>query len=397
MFTAAAFLYWRGSIVYTIKIVKTKFHSGRLRLFFQPGSRFFESTNANYNYSQVVDIRSETEIRFTIPYVSTKPWCRFENSNGDVVMHTGVFQIEVLNELKSNTSVGSSVDILVEVSGGDDFELAAPCAPQIQPVLISSSSSASKLSRLLAIRAQAGDVVAREDDQAGVVENQLGEKSLVVPWAVNLAMHGEKVVSLRQLLKRSSLSSTVTLASSGGISLFPFAPQMNYTRTSSGSVVITPHSYLDYFQNLYAFWRGSVNIKIIPRSFENVKARVEAALAFPYEAKDTTSGWPVPDQTVLASTSVNASNSRLTGPVQIVFQDLEGCIDLVCPYYSMMHMSPVSDYTFNNNNVLLGMYPPYLVNVTNLAADTYDIFRSSADSYQMAYLIGTPLCEFVTG
>ena len=105
---------------------------------------------------------------------------------------------------------------------------------------------------------------------------------------------------------------------------------------------------------------------------------------------------PYPSQPALVTTGTLTSNSRSTGPVQIIFQDLEGCIDISCPYYHAMHMSPVSDYGFVDTNVRLGMFPPYLVTLSNLNADTYTINRSATDSYQLAYLIGPPLCEFVT-
>ena len=61
-YVSSLFAYWRGSIDFKFKLVKTKFHSGRLRVYFQPGTTSFFGTNNNYNYSQVIDIRSENEV-----------------------------------------------------------------------------------------------------------------------------------------------------------------------------------------------------------------------------------------------------------------------------------------------------------------------------------------------
>jgi len=70
--------YWRGSIVYTFKFVKTKFHSGRLRISFIPF--YFNTTissgtpDVSRTQKVVVDMRESTEVSFTVPYVSSRPW-----------------------------------------------------------------------------------------------------------------------------------------------------------------------------------------------------------------------------------------------------------------------------------------------------------------------------------
>lgn len=399
MFVSSAFTFWRGSLRFTFKFVKTKFHSGRVRVFFQPGLYAFGASRQDFNYSQIIDLRSETEVSFTVPYINTKPWCMMETGSAvnpiGEVNFTGVLYMEVLNELRANSSVAATINVLVEVSGGEDYELAAPASPLIQPVLITSATST--FSRILRAKAQVGEEESREQQQVSINSDQIGNATLGNPWALNLAMHGEKILSLRQLIKRSSNSRSLTLSAPGGITIAPFSPQMNYSRTASGSPVFTPHSFLDYFQNLYVFWRGSVNLKIIPNTFEITRASVRANLQYPNLNTSSAPQNPYPTTINFLSSGVSAGNSRSTDPVQVVFQDLEGCIDVTCPYYSLMHMSPVSDYAFTDKNVRLGMYPPYLVTVSNLPPDTYTVYRSAADSYQLAYLIGPPLCELVTG
>ena len=233
-FVSSAFVYWRGSIKFTFKFVKTKFHSGRVRIFFQPGLEAFGVSNANYNYSQIVDLRSETEVCFVVPYINTKPWRMLESGTSVIAIgninFTGVLYMEVLNELKANTSVATSINIIVEVAGGEDFELAAPCSPVIQPVLLLPAASSSVLKRLRAI-AQVGEEANREESQGGTLNSdQLGQALLHAPWALNLAMQGEKVLSIRQLIKRSS-----------GTPSFSSLPPMLKPRTvkaarSSGSI-----------------------------------------------------------------------------------------------------------------------------------------------------------------
>lgn len=392
MFASSAFGFWRGSIVYTFKFVKTKFHSGRCRIYFQPGETTFNPTEANFNYSQVIDLRSEDVVRFEVPYVSTKPWMRISDKTKYNV--TGVVHVEVLNDLRAASSVSQSIQVLVEVSGGKDFELAAPCSPIIQPVYTTNPSSTNAIRRLLRPTAQVGEEIAREEEQSNAVNHdQLGSKVDLGNWMLNLAMHGEKCLSVRQLIKRSSNSAQITLTSAGSICLAPFSPQLIYSRATTAARVTSPRSFLDYFANLYTFWRGSINLKIFSDTGIASRLNVEAVISFP---TDSTGQVALPSQNALVSSSLPIVNGYHSSPVQMILTDLEGCIDITCPYYISTHMSPVSDYTFNNTNCTLNMYPPYLVTVTGLPAGTYTVYRSAADDYQLGYLIGTPKCEYTT-
>ena len=176
-YTTAPFAYWRGSIDLKFKFIKTKFHSGRVRIYFQPGiSANLNAPRANFNYSQVVDLRSEDVVSFRVPYVSTKPWLWTRNSQSinfgyDI---TGTVFIEVLNELRAVSTVTSSIDVLVEVSGGPDYELAAPSQNLLQPVNISSTQT---LMQRIRAKAQSGEET-REEEQTPLNKDQLGSKEV---------------------------------------------------------------------------------------------------------------------------------------------------------------------------------------------------------------------------
>lgn len=406
-FTTSAFTFWRGSIDLTFKFVKTKFHSGRVRLYFQAGDPSFRTSNRNYNYSQVVDLRSEDIVKFRIPYISTKPWMLTDaayNSVGSYPFITGVVKMEVLNELMATSTVSSSIDVLVEVSAGPDYELAGPRSPYITPVIVT-TPPASLMGRLTArseqpaanatkaVRAQIGQEEPREDEQAELVnKDQLGAKRNVAEWINVLAMHGERVLSVRQLVKRSSFVDTINSSTGVDLLVAPFQFDVNYTRTSNtppGSY--KTQNYLSHFLNLYAFWRGGVNIKIIPQDQITSKFRVTATFNLSNDSPPT---YPaVTDVIQVTPTAVQAVNGS-GGPEQIIINDLEGCIDVTCPYYSQYHMSPITDYTFRDVNVQLGLFPPYLVRLRNMpSGKTYDVYRCATDSFQMGYVLGPPYCE----
>jgi len=84
MYVSNAFTYWRGGINFTFKFVKTKFHSGRVRILFVPGDYSDGTSLSNItldaNYSTVVDLRSETDVVYNVPFTSCLPWLNVDGS-----------------------------------------------------------------------------------------------------------------------------------------------------------------------------------------------------------------------------------------------------------------------------------------------------------------------------
>lgn len=403
-YVTSSFAFWRGSIDLTFKFVKTKFHSGRVRLYFQPGDISFSTNKKNFNYSQVIDIRSEDIVKFRIPYVSTKAWMMTDSSfinAGGYPFNTGVVQMEVLNELMATSTVSKSIDVLVEISAGPDFELAGPRSPLYTPYTQLPAPPPSGIQKLLQstvasnttrdIRAQIGGEESREDEQDGVVnKDQLGSKRNTCDWINVLAMHGEKATSVRQLIKRSSRVAEFTLDADGTAILNPFSFGINYARLDSASPTkISTQNYLSHFLNLYTFWRGSVNFKIIPRNMINYK--VKATVKF--NCSNDPDAHAYPSLPAVVNTKVSLPQVASGGPEQIIISDLEGCIDITCPYYSQFHMTPVTDLQFKDGSVQMGIFPPYVVQLDNIPKGTYDVYRCATDAFQMGYVLGPPLCE----
>lgn len=81
------FSYWRGSIVFTFKIVKTNYHSGRLLFCAIPNDSSTSvdvtiSTSAYLN-REIMDIREGAVYKVVVPYASLRPWLRCSTySNG---------------------------------------------------------------------------------------------------------------------------------------------------------------------------------------------------------------------------------------------------------------------------------------------------------------------------
>lgn len=389
-YASGPFSYWRGSIDLKFKFIKTKFHSGRVRIYFQPGiSPNLNSPRANFNYSQVVDLRSEDVVSFRVPYVSTKPWLWLRNSDSANFGYdiTGTVFIEVLNELRAVSTVTSSIDVLVEVASGPDFELAGPAQNLLQPVTISSSSTSSLMSRLRA-KAQAGDEDTREEEQTPLNKDQLGSKEVFKQiWPNNLFTMGEKVLSIRQLIKRSAYYGSISSPSSGQWVFNPWRMLGTYTRAASDPATPQSFGHLDYFSRIFTFGRGGMNFKIIPQTANQSRAVLRAMVTYP---TNTT----LNSTSLYQDTSASAVSYLKNGAIQVIINDLEGAYDVTVPHYFNYHMFPLSDLVQDAMNEDLGVFPSLKFSLTN-QGQTCDIYRSATDSFQFGYLIGAPRCEFL--
>ena len=132
---ARAFKYWRGDLRYYIQITSSAFHSGRLRVWYEPN----DTTNPNNVIdggnvvSKVLDIQTETDMSFTVPYLSNTLYRTFEYENPSrgggsttsPIGEAGRIGMSVLNELTSSSNPVQPVYINVWISG-TNMQFGAP-------------------------------------------------------------------------------------------------------------------------------------------------------------------------------------------------------------------------------------------------------------------------------
>lgn len=133
-FVASYFNFWRGSLVYKIKIVKTEFHSGRISINYFPTNTSGSSLGTSYITApyvsrQIYDIRECNEIIYTIPFSASTPYIPTGYGVPDFKRtNTGTLVVYVEDPLVAPSTVPSSISFLVEVMGGEDIEFAYPVA-----------------------------------------------------------------------------------------------------------------------------------------------------------------------------------------------------------------------------------------------------------------------------
>jgi len=136
------FRQWRGTVKYRITFSKTKFHGGRYLMAYnaRTGKTDFWPTFGGsvqgpevssglvqpYGYSKMFDLKDGNQFEFEIPYMIEAPWVSFLSDIGGLSM-------VCIDPLQASSSVTSTVPFLIEVCGGDDFEVNDYAGPYFVP------------------------------------------------------------------------------------------------------------------------------------------------------------------------------------------------------------------------------------------------------------------------
>jgi hypothetical protein len=198
---------WRGDIIYTFKFIKSPYHRGRVRISWDPvGDIVSTSDNTTAVFNQIVDISTTDEIEVRIPYMQALPWLRTKQSQPersgrynwwqtssfayehDRNYSNGTLTLRVLNELTAPVT-SSSIDVMVHVRAAENFEFANP-TDFLDTRSVFPTQSEVESNKLTAVAGREGTC----------------DKNR---YLVNF---GEAVVSLRTLLRRSTLAYVQTQA-----------------------------------------------------------------------------------------------------------------------------------------------------------------------------------------
>nr|ULF99840.1 MAG: structural polyprotein [Cripavirus sp.] len=383
-FVASHFVMWRGGINLRLKFVKTKFHSGRIRIYYTPGQ--FSSTHptnfsVDSNYSTVVDIRSDTDIEFNIPYVAIVPWLHvqesFWNGNPAQTQSSGYVTIEVLNELVSTSTVSDTIEVLVEVSGAEDIEFAVPFTPYLSPrAKPNSSSLLKKIKSVAQVGTEEGDKpleIAREEISTfAEVDNQ----PTTTTFNVSMLTTGEKITSFRQLVKRFGIVRPIDTIDYYQFTTPFWLNSARFTGSALEGIGITDHVSL--ISTLYAFYRGSMRYKICPLN-------VTYPLLVQLEPTILYTGQQIVEPEAIYRRAY-ASGAEVYMP------SVEGVYEISVPYYSAY---PVTLTTLNaaQSDVLDARngFNKVLASFQGTTRVDSFVYRAAADDFSFGFLLGPPV------
>ena len=135
------FKYWRGDLIFRFRFVVSQFHRGRVRISWDPNANL--NTNGatlTTNFTRIVDLAEETDVSIKITYSQASAWLKTQRdwsgstnyslTGGTITSHVegednGMFNIRVFTQL-STPKASSNAYIMVSVRGGDNLEFANP-------------------------------------------------------------------------------------------------------------------------------------------------------------------------------------------------------------------------------------------------------------------------------
>jgi hypothetical protein len=404
-YVCSSFSRWRGDITFRFKLVKTKFHSGRLRISFVPQlDSTYDSLpllDLNRAYSTIVDIRNRSEFDFEVPFVYPQPWADCSDPLNTLIATpphyglTGFVVVDVINKLVAPSDIVSpSIDLIIEVCAGKDFEVAVPKQPYYTPVPYPLARPPPPPPKphedegdLVEVKAQSLFLDSRSDAQTTDSHTPLFETQRNAnEGAADALCIGERVVSLRQLFQRFQIVTrpTTPTTPAQAVQIIPMA-EVNPPKFYQ---LYPVSNYFDYFLPLFAFYRGSMRTKIIANYDTRMINQVGVSL---YE------DYPLHSDTVFVSLQVKPIGIP---PQTIHFPSLEGVVENSIPFYNSYSLN----YTpFYQRKAVIDIYDPQafvrsktpgisIDNVPVLTGSSFSIARAIGEDFTAGFLLGAPLC-----
>jgi hypothetical protein len=268
-YIANTFNFWRGSITYRVQVVASQMHTGRIMLQFDPASAGYVTNPIEVRYTWILDLGEAREIEVTIPFTSYRSYLNCQslgsyptqnpewststaytqNANFDPKYHMGVFSVSVVNDLVSPNGVDGKVYLSVWQRSESDTEFNCPDEEWSANIIRATGS---------------GDFVPNDEEQGEHVGGPHDAKPMWItaptPERVSVFC-GEKVSSIRSLVKRFSYARTLTHnTANNGLRIctanIPHWPQV------SQSAWDLKNSYTSYFMPAFLAKRGGTRKKI---------------------------------------------------------------------------------------------------------------------------------------
>lgn len=396
------FTFYRTSIDFCIKFVKTEFHSGRLLFVFQPNmtnSALVSPSieNSNYLYREVIDLRYTNEFRVTVPYVATTPMIPVGQPIGNV-------WLLVLNELRAPANVSSTVQLLVEFAAHPDIEFSTPRPSPYIPIVQATSAPTLPTSSLQitdTFTPQAGS----SDQQQKPVEIQAtGNADFFAtsdaPYDKGetlLYTTGERISSIRTLIKRNVawLNSQRTSGTSYAV----------WDRFNVYPTVGTPPAFaqisMDYitlFASMYAFNRGSIRFKGVNMS-NNEASPFWRFTTFPTAVSNYSPGGTTVDLIYASDPGIEGQSyvSGIPFPTIPHSDSVSVVSEVQIPFYHrtfavFCHYRPYTTIPTSSTHLPYYEGSNYLgVANTNSLAFNEVLLRSAGDDFQFGYFLGSPI------
>lgn len=413
--------YWRGRIDFTLTIVGTRFHSGRLRLVYR-GQQSGEEQQTQFTYSTLWDIQESTTHTFTCPWVSELPYRTCWPEPEYLDYNDGMFTIIVEDPLVCNETCNEGIEILVWVSG--DVKYACPVMRpdrNMNGLMLEEGIPPAKLKEveevilpddiIYADQQNKNDVTATTDtcdmvptDKAPTPQQEICALESTI---------GEPEPSLRMLVKRMAFFSEFQLTDKNATRRdYPFL----LTHALSGDYRSVPGlnaldrgtsgDWVDRVAAMYRFRTGSMRFCVygyLPgqATYASMKFCPRSA------ASDKMDVWKVSPQSTAYHWGTPREFNELASYLEIPYADTSKALQVLVPYYHKLPVIANERFLPNTTGnvqfkardlaapkfttgdyILLNNTEP---NDAVFTGKQLSVFRAAGDDFNCGYFTGPPV------
>lgn len=442
-FAVKPFDRWRGSLKYRFLIDAASTQKARLAFVYRP---FQTQANADYEtnleYTYICDIQEKKDFTMDCGWTRNVNWLKnteLVNDNdylarnsdsqfvlSDIDYSLGNITVHVVNTVTGPSTTASPIFVHCFISAGDDFQVAKPrenpfdnvfYIPQGGPLSIEAGDIGIDPTED-SFEEQAGEIDspdAKMNSQEGDMEHADVEISMSKAVAhtdrSNLVFFGERITSMRQMLKRYNLHEYVPLTNNRVMKIYrPFIPVVRGESADALHIAnnggLIPYNFvkttlLNYLLPAYAGFRGSVRYKNIVTDSGNTQSLNMRVIR---ETEDTqvaetlalATGNPPTDNIQQLAFRVDDADLGYSGMI-VVPSDKNPVLEYELPWYSHLRFGNSRNLNWNRANDYNSMHKTELTIRKEEGAPTVEVYVSVGEDFSTYFFTGAPPYQRTAG
>jgi len=384
-FLSKYFNLYRGSFKFRFKLIKTKFHSGRIEICYNPwdidGNEAPNVAENPWVMKHIVDIRTTTDFIVEFPFVN-------KNNYLNTASPYGTMAVYVIEGLTAPSTCSNSIKIIVEVACCPDFEFAHPFPSSQIPIF--------------GVAPQSGCMN---------FEDSIGSSKCDYTMKHARASIGESIRSLRQLLRFNSrlnvtkfdITTPPPPTNVKSFSILPYGIQVltPYNATAYKVPSVSADMYTT-LASMFGLSRGGCKLKLIAPGTSQNRIITTAT-----PCNNITQYYNLVDNDIAVGPGVatidgTASYPWTTSmPQQVFLMSAQG-VEVLCPAYTKGHSRSNADHCLATvgNTTVVNYWKSYATDVqVNIMSDTtnvnqsldgFEIYRSGSDDSTLGCFVSIP-------
>lgn len=283
------FNYWTGTIHLRFQVIGTQFHRGKLAVVYEPNNTAPTSDWYNTNFITIIDLSEGRDFTCSFNWQQAAQYAPIDRVNPNPTIGAtgvigndscnGVVHLYVVNELVTPDAV-TPVQVMVSISGGDDFQLMDPTSAN------DTLTFANPIDTYPPPTFAAEELVAQSAVEITPdMENAPEQENIMVTTTTDinidnsnnsLMYFGERVTSIRQLLKRYNYYTSIGQTRSNAYTeriysmwAYPIGPGQDpngiHISSFGNAMNFVGLTHLDYFRRAFNGWKGSIRYKVLPK------------------------------------------------------------------------------------------------------------------------------------